>query len=129
MEFARELSTYLTRIQELCREYPTQPDGPRKMTFASIRIAADSIAAVSEDQLPSAGAADVREHTNAIQASVDDLADRFGSDNPARCRACAKTLRRVSLGGGNELAYCEHCPREILEAVRAISDLTGAEVL
>ena len=124
-----EIATLLTRIQEATRVYPTQGESARRMTFATIRTAAETIGALADDEYPTAVADEVRTHVNAITASLDDLSDRFGSDEPNRCRVCAKPLVRVGLGRGEELAYCTHCPREMLSAVRAVSDATGAEVL
>ena len=125
----REVAHHLTHIQNLCREYPTQAGEARRLTFASIRIAAEAIATLADDALGEARAGEVREQVIAITGSLDELSDRFGSDDPDRCRACGKPLTDVALGGGRTLRYCTHCPTDILEAVREISDLTGAEVL
>ena len=99
------------------------------MTFATIRTAAETVGAVAEDAYAASVAEEVRARVNEITAALDELADRFGSDDPGSCRACAKPLAKANLGGGRELAYCTHCPSGMLAAVREISDLTGAEVL
>ena len=128
-ELAREAGQHLTHIQDLCREYPTQTGQQRRLTFASIRIAAEAIATLADDSLVEARAHDVREQVIQITSSLDELSDRYGSDDPDRCGACATKLTTVSLSGGRTLRYCTNCPTEILEAVREISDLTGGEVL
>ena len=125
-ETLRALTTRLTSIQEACREYVTQGEGARKVTFASIRIAADAVAALVED---APGAEEVREGVNAIHAAVDELAARYGGDEPGLCRVCATQLQEVPLGGSGRLAYCTRCPTPILEAVRSISALTGVDTL
>lgn len=125
----REITTLLTRIQDACRVYPTQSEGARKMTFATIRTAAETVGAVSEDAFPSNVSEEVRRQVNEISAALDELADRFGSDDPELCGACAKTLATAQLGGGRVMAYCTYCPTPILTAVREISDLTGVDVL
>ena len=127
-ETLRALTSRLTGIQQSCREYVTQAEGARKMTFASIRIAADAVAALVDDAA-AAVARDVRAEVNAIHAAVDELAGRYGGDAPDRCRVCAAELHEAPLRGGGRLAYCTRCPSPILEAVRSISDLTGADTL
>ncbi len=125
----QEITAHLTRIQNACREYPTQAATERRMTFASIRIAADAIGTIADDVLRPEQASDVREQVIAITSSVDDLADRFGSDERGDCHVCGQRLEEAGLGSGNSLRYCTNCPAPILEAVRQISDLTGADVL
>lgn len=126
---ATEIATLLTRVQEATRVYPTQTEGERKMTFATIRTAAETVGTLAEDTFARGDAEAVRRHVNAITAQLDELADRFGSDAPERCGACGKVLAKADLGPGEELRYCTHCPTPILAAVREISDVTGAEVL
>lgn len=125
----RETAILLTRIQEACRAYPTQGESARKMTFATIRTAADTIASITADAGRPAVAEGVQRCVNRVNACLDGLADRYGSDEPDACRACGSALRSAQLGGGTVLRYCTRCPSDILEAVRDISDLTGAEVL
>ena len=126
---AREIATLLTRIQDATRVYPTQTEGQRKMTFATIRTAAETVGTLAEDELTTAEAEAVRREVNAITAQLDELSDRFGSDDQERCGACGQVLAKAALGAGDELRYCTHCPTPILSAVREISDVTGAEVL
>ena len=128
-ENTREIAGHLTRIQQLCREYVTQPESQRKMTFASIREAADTIATLGFDGFGESLANDVQAEVNVINGSIDDLSDRFGSDEEGRCHVCATELAEIGVGGGQTMRYCGNCPTEILDAVRAISDLTSAEVL
>lgn len=123
------IARHLNRIQEACREYVTQGERARKMTFASIRIAADAIAALSDEDAASPETDQVHQRVNDIQAAVDELAERFGSDEPGACRVCGRPLREARLAGGEALAYCANCPEPILAAVREVSDLTGADVL
>lgn len=123
------IARHLTRIQEACREYVTQGERERKMTFASIRISADAIAALSDEDVASAQADEVHHRVNDIHAAVDELAERFGSEEPGACRVCGRPLREVRLAGGEALAYCANCPEPVLAAVRGISDATGADVL
>ena len=126
---AREIARHLVAIQQSTREYVVQPEAARKMTFASIRIAADAVATAADDDLAGGVADDVREQVNAIQAAVDDLADRYGSDEPGHCRVCGRRLETAALSGADQLSYCTHCPTPLLDAVREISDLTGADTL
>jgi len=126
----REIAGLLTQIQQACREYPTQTADARRMTFASIRIAGDAIGTLSDDALPGEVAGDVRQQVIAITTEVDRLGDQFGSDKAGRCRACGNQLADTQLPrGGERLYYCTNCPTGILDAVREISDLTGAETL
>lgn len=124
-----EISSRLEQIQAACREYVVQSEAERKMTFASIRIAADAVAALCEESSRGPLGERVREEVNAINAEVDELAGRFGSDEPGRCRVCGAPLQTAGLSGGDHLSYCTSCPRGILGAVREVSDLTGAEAL
>ena len=124
-----EIATLLTRIQEATRVYPTQTEGARRMTFATIRTAAETIGTLAEDTYATNVAEEVRLHVNTITGALDELGDRYGSEEPGRCRACSRPLSKASLGVGGEMAYCTHCPQAILEAVRGVSDVTGAEVL
>ena len=124
-----ELTALLTRIQEACRAYPTQDDRARKLSFATIRTAADTIGSVAESELAGAVAEGVRVQVNAVTGALDELGDRWGSEEHGLCRACGAPLASVPVGGGQVVAYCTRCPREILDAVREISDLTGADVL
>ncbi len=125
----RELATLLTRIQDTCRVYPTESTAARKMTFATIRTAAETVGNVVEDAYGTSVAEDVQRRVNEITSALDELADRFGSEDPALCGACAKTLTSAKLGGGRVMYYCSHCPTPILAAVQEISDLTGVDVL
>ncbi len=125
----REITTLLTRIQDACRVYPTESSAARKLTFATIRTAAETVGAVSEDTYATTTAEDIQRQVNEITATLDELADRFGSDDPDRCGACAKTLTTARLGGGRVMTYCTYCPTPMLSAVREISDLTGVDVL
>ena len=126
---AAEIATLLTRVQDATRVYPTEGEADRKMTFATIRTAAETVGTLAEDELATSVAETVRTQVNAITAQLDELADRFGSDDPERCGACGQVLATARLGFGEELRYCTHCPAPILAAVREISDATGAEVL
>lgn len=128
-DITREIGERLADIQEACRRYPTQPEGERKMTFASIRIAADAVATLADDAYAADVADDVRTAVNEIRAGVDELADRFGTDEPGRCGVCARPLATAALPGGDTLAYCAHCPQPIQDAVRDISDRCGADLL
>lgn len=128
-EATAEIVTLLTRIQDATRVYPTQGEGARRMTFATIRAAAETVGTVVEDEYDTPAAEAVRAHVNQITAALDDLVDRFGSEERGSCRACGRALTTVTLGRHDELAYCTHCPAPILDAVREISDATGAEVL
>ena len=128
-EVTAEIATLLTRIQEVTRVYPTQAEGARRLTFATIRTAAETIGTVVEDAYEARVAEVVRGYVNAITGTLDELGDRYGSEEEGRCRACGRELARARLGAGAELTYCTHCPRPILEAVRGASDVTGAEVL
>ena len=124
-----EIATLLTRIQEATRVYPTQAEGARRMTFATIRTAAETVGTLAEDTYAGSVAEEVRHHVNAITGALDELGDRFGSEEAGRCRACGRALAKARLGAGGEMAYCTYCPQPILEAVREVSDVTGAEVL
>ena len=124
-----EIASLLTRIQEATRVYPTQGEAARRMTFATIRTAAETIGTLADDEYTATAADEVREQVNAITASLDDLVDRYGSEEADKCRVCARPLAKVRLCGGEELAYCTYCPGAMLAAVRALSDVTGAEVL
>lgn len=126
---AQEVAVLLTRIQEGCRSYPTQRDAERRLSFATIRTAAETIGSLAEDDLAAELADDVRSAVNRLTAALDDLSDSFGSDADGHCRCCGQVLAKAPLGGGSTLRYCTRCPTDMLEAVREISDLTGAEVL
>ena len=128
-EVTREIATLLTRIQDATRVYPTQTERARRMTFATIRTAAETVGTLAEDAYAASVAEEVRAHVNEITAALDDLGDRFGSEEPDRCRACGRALSVAALGGGSTMRYCTHCPQPILTAVREVSDATGAEVL
>lgn len=127
--FHQEIATLLTRIQDACRAYPTESERQRKMTFATIRTAAETTAAVCTDALPEALADDVQRQVNHITAALDDLSDRFGSDDVQQCGACGTPLAKAQLGGGRLMAYCTNCPTDILDAVREISDITEVDIL
>ncbi len=129
LQTQREITTLLTRIQEACRAYPTQSEGERKMTFATIRTAAETVGAVTEDTFSASLAEEVRREVNQLTSALDELADRSGAVDAALCGACAKTLATAKLGGGRVMRYCTFCPTPILTAVREISDLTGVDVL
>ena len=129
METEKVIGLLLNRIQEACRSYPTQSDGERKMTFATIRTTADTIAAVCEGELASRTADEVRNQVNVITASLDELGNLWGGDDADSCQACGARLVSAKLGEGRLLRYCVRCPSDILEAVRTISDLTGADTL
>ncbi len=126
---AREFADLLTYLQNLSREYVTQGPQQRKMTFASMRTAAETIATLADDFYNADRATDIRKQVHQITQQLDELLNRFGSDAPGECRACGHVLAEARLGFGGSLKYCTHCPTPILEAVRDISDLTGAEVL
>jgi len=128
-DLSREVQPHLARIQELCREYPTQAADDRKMSFASIRIAADAIVTLGEDYLEGSALEAVRDAANDVHAEVDKLADRSGDDSKDRCSACGAELHRTTLPGSGTLEYCTRCPERILEAVGVISDATGADIL
>lgn len=99
------------------------------MTFASMRTAAETIATLADDEFSSDKANDIRKQVHRITQQLDELLDRFGSDAPNECRACGHQLSEVNIGFGESLKYCTNCPTPMLEAVREISDLTGADVL
>ena len=124
-----EIADRLGQIQAGCRAYVDESDAARKMTFAGIRIAADAIGSLCEGSDDGSVADRVREQVNRINAEIDELAARYGSEEPGRCAVCGAELSRVGLYGGGDLQYCVRCPSGILDAVREISDLTGAEVL
>lgn len=128
-KIAREFADLLTYLQNLSREYVTQGPQERKMTFASMRTAAETIATLADDFYGSDRATDIRKQVHQITQQLDELLNRFGSDAPGECRACGHPVVEASIGFGESLKYCTHCPTPILDAVRDISDLTGAEVL
>jgi len=128
-QITKEFAGLLTYLQNLCREYVTQGPQARKMTFASMRTAAETIATLADDFYNSDRANDIRKQVNQITQQLDELLNRFGSDAPGECRACGHQLAEANIGFGESLKYCTHCTSPILEAVREISDLTGAEVL
>jgi len=99
------------------------------MTFATMRTSAETIATLADDFFSADRATDIRKNVHQITHQLDELLNRFGSDAPNHCRACGKELSNANIGFGASLAYCTYCPTPILEAVREISDLTGAEVL
>ena len=125
----REIADRLGQIQTGCRAYVDQPDVARKMTFAGIRIAADAIGSLCEESDDPLLADRIRGEVNRINAEIDELAGRFGSDEAGRCAVCGAELQGARLPGGSVLRYCVRCPTGILDAVRVISDLTGAEAL
>ena len=129
LQISQEFAGHLTYLQNLSREYVTQGPQARKMTFASMRTAAETIATLADDYFSSDRATDIRRQVHQITQQLDELLSRFGSDAPNKCRACGHQLMEANLGFGESLKYCTHCPTPILEAVREISDLTGAEVL
>jgi len=126
---AREFAGHLTHLQNLCREYVTQGPQARKMTFATMRTAAETIATLGDDSFNADRAADIRKNVHQITYQLDELLNRFGSDAQGNCRACGSLLEKANIGFGESLEYCTNCPSLILDAVREISDLTGAEVL
>lgn len=128
-QIAREFAGYLTHLQNLCREYVTQGPQARKMTFATMRTAAETIATLGDDAFNADRATDIRKNVHQITHQLDELLNRFGSDAPGNCKACGHVLSKANIGFGESLEYCTNCPAPILEAVREISDLTGAEVL
>ena len=125
----RQLTELLNSIQNRCREYVTQDDHTRKMTFAGIRTSAETVGALAEDEMNRDEALLVRHQVHAITQQLDELLNRSGSDEPGRCRACGHPVTTVELGASDRMSYCTHCPAPMLEAVREISDLTGAEIL
>lgn len=120
----KELLRQIQIIKECCREYPTQEMGDkRKLIFATMRIASERISAVCHDEIDEHTAYDIQLETNEINASLDSLMDRYGSDLPGHCSVCGKTLEIVNLGQQSLLAYCVHCPSTILSHVSNIVDL------
>ena len=99
------------------------------MTFATMRTSAETIATLADDFFDADRATDIRRNVHLITHQLDELLNRFGSDALNACRACGHALSNANIGFGESLEYCTHCPTPILEAVRDISDLTGAEVL
>lgn len=99
------------------------------MTFATMRTAAETIATLGDDAFNADRATDIRKNVHQITHQLDELLNRFGSDAPGNCKACGHVLSKANIGFGESLEYCTNCPSPILEAVREISDLTGAEVL
>lgn len=128
-DVSAEFTMLLTRIQNLCREYVTQDGHGRQMTFASIRIAAEAMGTLADDSYRAEDANTIRKQVIKITASVDDLTNLFGSEEPGFCRVCGKPLRIANLYGGATLEYCSFCPQDILDGIREISDLTGADSL
>ncbi|MFK8057243.1 MAG: hypothetical protein AB8F78_14055 [Saprospiraceae bacterium] len=95
-----------------------------------MRTAAETIATLADDFYYGADrATDIRKQVHQITQQLDELLNRFGSEAKDNCRACGHELASASIGFGESLKYCTNCPAPILEAVREISDLTGAEVL
>ena len=124
-----ELAALLTRIQEVCRVFPTQGDVERKFSYATIRTAAETIATVSDAELPRDRAREIRHEVHVITTALDDLAARSGSTETGHCTACGAALVKATLPGGETLLYCTRCPKEILNAVREISDISETDVL
>lgn len=94
-----------------------------------MREAAETLLAISEDELRPTVLDELRREVLNLTAQLDELAERFGSDEAGRCGACGAALHETQLPGGEQLRYCTICPGPILDAARAISDLTGADFL
>ena len=123
LSFAEEVQELLRRIEALCRKYPTQRDIDRRLSFAGIRTAAETIGTLADDQLSASAAEQVRSHVQIIGDALDQLGDSFGSEEQGRCRVCGNTLEQTYLGGDQYMSWCTRCPSTILQAVADIEDL------
>ncbi len=117
----------LDRISSGCRTYVLQGENARKLTFADMQEAADSVATLADDSYGHGRARQVRKHAMEIVAHVDNLAQRFGSEEPGGCRVCGQPLVEVVLDkrSGDTMRYCNDCPSAILNEIREIEDLVA----